>query len=99
MHEDPKPANIDIHSICSQLINDIVFARSEEEVQDLVQAIFQQLQAGKTPPQMLRTLTAMAIEKLNRFSPMNKDAQQWSNIRLARICFFRQQQHLENVQT
>lgn len=83
----------------SRLITEILFACSQEEVKDCVENALQDFSRNKTEDHLIRQFIDTSLEELEGFSPMNKDALQWSNIKIARIYFFRLKQELENVQT
>jgi len=73
----------------SKLINKILFASSQEEVRRFCDAAMKGLEQQKVNGHIIARFADKIISELHQFNPMNKDAQQWSNIRMARIHFNR----------
>lgn len=76
----------------TQVIDDILLAPSQEEVQKTIIAAMETLQEGKVEEKMIHEFVDMISHQLNWFSPLNKDAQQWSNITTARVMLNRWKQ-------
>ena len=72
-----------------KLINKILFARSEDEVNRFVEAGIRGLRAHKINGHLIARFVEKATQDLDNFHSANKDAQQWANIRTARIQFKR----------
>lgn len=72
-----------------QLINHILYAESQEEVKRYIDAAINALEQNKTNGHIIVRFVHKMIAELDEFSPMNKDAQHWSNIRIASILFKR----------
>jgi hypothetical protein len=72
-----------------KLINKILFSGSQQDVECLVNDAKNVLQNNKVNEYIMIWFIEEIIEDLERFSPMKKDAQQWSNITIAKILFNR----------
>lgn len=88
------PHTFDAYS--TNLVNDILWASSQEEVSSLMAATIAVIEQKETEQVKLTTLVERLKEELSLFNPFNKDAQQWSNIKLAKILLNRylQQQRI-----
>jgi hypothetical protein len=78
-------------------INNILLARSQEEVKSLVDEEMKILEQKKISIQSKANLIQQTICELELFSPMQKDAQQWSNISIAKILFYRIKHKLQDT--
>lgn len=77
------PHTFDAH--ITNLVNDILWASSQDEIKELMAATITVIEQKETD-QLKRIAVAERLkEELNLFNPFNKDAQQWSNITLAKI--------------
>lgn len=72
-----------------KLINKIFFARSQGEVKRFCDAAMKGLKHHKVNGHIAARFVDKVISELESFNPMKKDAQQWSNIQMARIQFNR----------
>ena len=72
-----------------KLINKILFAGSQDEVKRYCDAAMKGLEHHKVNGHLVVRFTDRMINELEQFNPMKKDAQQWSNIQMARIQFNR----------
>ena len=72
-----------------KLINKILFAASQEEVKRYCDAAMKGLELHNVNGHIVIRFIDKIISELELFNPMNKNAQQWSNIQLARIQFNR----------
>jgi hypothetical protein len=72
-----------------KLINDILYAPSQEEVSKFINAAINALEQNRVKQHVVARFVDKIIEELDAFSPMNEDAQHWTNIRIARILFNR----------
>ena len=72
-----------------KLINKILFAASQEEVRRYCDAAMKGLEQQNVNGHIVIRFIYKIISELELFNPMNKNAQQWSNIRVARIQFNR----------
>lgn len=79
-----------------KLINKILFAGSQVEVRRLCDASMKGLEQHKVNGHIVARFVDKMISELEQFNPMNKDAQQWSNIRMARIQFNRIKQQISD---
>ena len=77
-----------------KLINKILFAGSQEEVKRFCNAAMKGPVHNKVNGHIITRLVDKTISELEQFNPMKKDAQQWSNIRMARIQFNRFKQQI-----
>jgi hypothetical protein len=72
-----------------QLINKILAASSQAEVQNHSDRAIKTLERKRVDECMIDDFVDKLISELDSFNPMNKDAQQWSNISMAKIIFKR----------
>jgi hypothetical protein len=80
-----------------KVINEILFAGSREEVKRFCGAAIKGLEEHKVHGHFILRFIDKVISELEKFSPMNKDAQQWSNITMARIYFNRVKHQLNAI--
>ncbi len=73
----------------TKLINIILLAGSQEEVSNFIQKANITLAKSKAIGQLKASFYEEIIKDLSSFSPMEKNAQQWSNIKVAIILFNR----------
>jgi hypothetical protein len=78
-----------------KLINKILFAGSEEEVRRFVDEAMKGLEQHKVNGHIVARFVDKMISELENFNPMEKDAQQWSNIKMARVHFSQIKQTFE----
>jgi hypothetical protein len=71
------------------LLKDILSANAQEDVKRLIKETIELLEKDKTDKQLICQLINKITEELTLFSPLEKSAQQWNNIRIAKIEFFR----------
>ena len=72
-----------------KLLSDILYAASQGEVNKIINAAIIALEQNRVKLHIITRFVDKMIEELDAFSPMNKEAQHWSNIRMARILFNR----------
>jgi hypothetical protein len=77
-----------------KLINKILFADSQEEVKRFCDAALKGLKHHEINGHIIARFTERMISELEQFTPIEKDAQQWSNIQMARIQFNRIKQQI-----
>jgi len=77
-----------------KLINKILFADSQVEVKRYCDAAMKGLEHHKVNGHIAVRFVDKVIGELEKFNPMKKDAQQWSNIQMARIQFNRIKQQI-----
>ncbi len=73
----------------TKLIDKILFARSQEEVKRYIDAALKALIQNQVNGHIIARFIEKILSELESFNPMNKDAQQWSNIKMAIILFTR----------
>ena len=73
----------------TKLINEILFAASQDEVKQLVGGAINTIERNERGNHLMEGFAEGTCKILSSFDPMNKNAQQWSNIQLARILFNR----------
>ena len=78
-----------------KLITKISFAGSQDEVKRFCDAAMKGLEHHKVNGHIVARFVNKTISELEQFNPMKKDAQQWSNIQMARIHFNRIKQQIE----
>ena len=81
----------------STLINRIIFATSQNEVQQLIEATVKSLQQNDTDETVVSDFVDKISTELYQFNAMKNDAQQWSNIKMARIVVNRIKYHWHSV--
>jgi hypothetical protein len=70
-----------------KLINKILFAGSQEEVKRFCDASVKILEHHKVNGDIIARFVDKMISELGQFNPMNKNAQQWSNVQMSKIQF------------
>ncbi len=78
-----------INEYSAKLINKILPAASQEEVKKMIDESMNGLEQKKIIGEMAINFVDHMVTELELLSPMNKDAQQWSNIQLSKIIFHR----------
>ena len=73
----------------TKLINKILFAASQEEVKRFIDTALKALKQNEVNGHIIARVIEKISSDLELFNPMQKDAQQWSNIKMARILFNR----------
>lgn len=69
----------------TNLVNDILWASSQEEIKELIAETISIIEQKETDQLKRITFAERLKDELSLFNPFNKDAQQWSNIKLAKI--------------
>lgn len=82
---------------CTKLITKIMFASSQDEVKRYIDTAIKSLEQNKINGHFVVRFIDKMLDELESFSPMNKDAQQWSNIKMSLICFNQIKRKLEKV--
>lgn len=73
----------------TKLINKILFASTQDEAGHLVTASLTALEQKKINGHIISRFIDKVLYELELFSPMDQEAQQWSNIKIAMIHFLR----------
>lgn len=73
--------------IRADLITKIKAASSQNEVKEMIDKAMESLEQNQITANMVSGFIEKMLSELESFSPMNKDAQQWSNIKMAMIWF------------
>ena len=73
----------------TKLINKIMFATSQEDVKCLIDTAMNTLELHKVHGHIISRFNEKILSDLEMFNPMKKEAQQWSNIKFAKIIFNR----------
>ena len=81
----------------TKLINKILFSRSQDEVSRFIETAIKALEQNKINGHIISRFVDKTISELELFNPLNKDAQQWSNILMAKILFNRIRQKMSTV--
>ena len=71
----------------AKLIAKIMGAYSQDDVKRFVNAAMKSLEKHQLNEHIVRRFIDKMLDELASFSPMDEEAQQWSNINMARICF------------
>jgi hypothetical protein len=80
-----------------KLINHIQHAESQDEVNRYINTAIKALEHNKVNGHIITRFVDKILGELDEFSPMNKDAQHWSNIKMAKILFNRIKNKLNTV--
>lgn len=64
-----------------------MLASSQEEVKRYIDTAMKSLEQYKLNGHIISRFVDKIIDDLELYSPLNKDEKQWSNIKMARICF------------
>ncbi len=80
-----------------KLINKILFASSQEELKRFIDTALKALEQNKLNGHIISRFIEKIINDLELFNPMKKEAQQWSNIKFARILFNRIKNNLSET--
>ncbi|MBK7291602.1 MAG: hypothetical protein KBF82_08445 [Chitinophagaceae bacterium] len=70
-----------------KLIAKIMLASSQDEVKRYIDTAMKSLEQHNLNGHIVSRFIEKILDELESFSPMNKEAQQWSNIKMGRICF------------
>lgn len=70
-----------------KLINKVLFAGSQEEVRRFIDVAMRSLEEHKVNGHIVSRFVDKVISDLEQFNPLDYDAQQWTNIKMARIQF------------
>lgn len=81
----------------ANLLKEILSASSQEDVKRLIKEGIALLEKNGIDDQITCQLANKIIEELDLFSPLKKTPQQWSNIKIAKIQFFRIKKRLETL--
>jgi len=72
-------------AVSANLISSILSSASQQEVKLLIETNLKTLEQKKVSGDTIVNFVDKIIIDLEQFNPMNKNAQQWSNINMARI--------------
>lgn len=81
--------SLSLEAYREKLIHKILSASSEEETKRFIETGIIALEKYKLNGHIVTRFVERTIDKLETLNPMNKDAQQWSNIQTARVLFNR----------
>jgi type I restriction-modification system DNA methylase subunit len=73
----------------TKLIKEILAADSQTDVKQLIEASIELLRKNKTKSQTVFQWVNQLIQALELLSPLEKNARQWSNVKIAKIQCFR----------
>lgn len=73
----------------STLIQQILSAKSQEEVMKLIDASIKWTRADLLGEPGLRSFVDRTLNEIRQSDPLNKSAEQWSNLKMAKIYFNR----------
>lgn len=80
-----------------ELVHKILVAVSQDEVKCFIDAAVKALEQNKINGHIISRFIEKIISDLGLFDPMKKDAQQWSNIKIAWILFTRVKNNLNET--
>ena len=69
----------------NKLINMILFAPSQEQVKMIIDEVIGEMQENKVNKHIIARQVGKVINDLDSFNPVEKQAQQWDNIKVAKI--------------
>lgn len=81
--------SLSLNEYSTKLINRILLADSQEEVKQFIDVAIKTLEQSKVNEGTIILFVEKMTSELGSFNPMLKNAQQWSNIRVAKIVFNR----------
>jgi len=76
-----------IDDYSAKLVKKILLARSQGEVRLCIDTAIEGMRAGRVDPVFIETFVKRMIYLLDQCNPLFKTAEQWSNIKMARIQF------------
>jgi hypothetical protein len=79
----------------AKLLKEILSASSQEDVKQLIKGGIALLEKNGIDDQITWQLVNKLIKELDLFSPIKKNVQEWSNIKIAKIQLFRIKKRLE----
>lgn len=82
----------------AKLINKILFSASKEEVKRYIDTAIKKLEQHGVGGHIVARFIDKTTDELEGFSPLNKEALQWSNIQRAKIILFRIQVQMKKIQ-
>lgn len=74
-----------LNEYTAKLINKILFAASQDEVKRFIDVAMKAMEKNNVNRHITARFLDKIIGEMDLFNPMNKDAQQWSNITTAKI--------------
>jgi len=80
-----------------ELVSKILSAVSQDEVNCFINTALKALEQNKINGHIISRFVEKMTRDLRLFDPMKKDAQQWSNIKIARILFIRIKNNLNET--
>jgi hypothetical protein len=84
---------------CTTLINNILYAGSQVEVNRFIDAAYTALKQQHIKKELINRFIDDMSDRLNAFNVMEEDAQHWSNIRAARVFFYRIKNKSESTES
>lgn len=81
--------SVKLNEYRTKQINNILNATSQEEVRTSIDTTIRMLKQNQLHTMAIPGFVEEVIAQLELFNPMNKNAQQWSNIQVAKIFFYR----------
>lgn len=81
--------SLSLNDYRTKLINKILFAESQEEVKRFIDTAVKALEQNKVNGHIIDRFIEKITSDLEEFNPIKKEAQQWSNIQMAKILFNR----------
>lgn len=81
----------------TKLMNMILFAGSQEDVKRFIDASMIVLEINKVNGHLIMRFVDKIVSEPDLYSPIKKDAQQWSNITMAKILFNRIKHQMKDI--
>ena len=81
-----------------ELVNKILLADSQDEVKRFIDTDLKELEAPGVNSSFIIKFLDQVIKDFSEFSPMNYEAQQWANIKMARIILSKVRRSLQPEQ-
>lgn len=79
--------NTTMEDFCHKLVSKILFAASQEEVKRYIDTAMKSMVTHKVNGHIIARFADKSLLHLKAFSPMDQDAQQWTNIKMAILLF------------
>lgn len=89
--------SVSLDDFRTKLINKILFAASQGEVKRFIGTAMNVLELNKVNDHLINGFIEKISSDLELFNPMQKEAQQWSNIKMAMILCNRIKKQLQSV--
>lgn len=87
MSKKQNVMNTTMEDYSGKIVSKVLFAVSQEEVKECIDAAMKSMVTQKVNGHIVARFIDKALLHLKGFSPMDQNAQQWTNIKMAIILF------------